>query len=95
MKKLCLSVLILLFVVSSCNNSIKKAVEVSFQGEAQGTYYMVKYYDDEGRNFQIQVDSLLKAFDQSLSAWVPNSILSKVNRNEDVILDEYFIENFK
>ena len=53
--------------------------EIVFQGTAQGTYYMVKYYDEDGRNFQKQIDSVLKDFDQSLSSWVHNSILSKVN----------------
>lgn len=86
--------LITLFAITACNNNIEQAKEVSFQGEAQGTYYMLKYYDAEGRNFQVEVDSILKAFDQSLSLWVPNSIISKVNRNEVVKLDTYFIDNY-
>jgi thiamine biosynthesis lipoprotein len=81
-------------IFSSCYQH-KSLQKIQFQGEAQGTYYMITYFDYEGRNFQTQIDSLLKAFDQSLSLWVPNSILSKVNRNENVILDKYFKENFK
>ena len=88
-----LSILILLFAITACNNN-QQLKEVSFQGAAQGTYYMVKYYDVEGRNLQVEVDSILNAFDQSLSLWVPNSIISKVNRNEDTKLDTYFIDNY-
>lgn len=86
-----------LFLLMGCN-SFKKQIDpiyVGFQGEAQGTYYTIQYFDNHGRNLQKEIDSILSAFDQSLSAWVPNSILSRVNRNEtDVILDTYFIENF-
>lgn len=89
-----LSFIILLFVALSCSQSTKQLKEVSFQGAAQGTYYMVKYYDVEGRNLQVEVDSILNVFDQSLSLWVPNSIISKVNRNEDTELDTYFIDNY-
>jgi thiamine biosynthesis lipoprotein len=64
-------------------------------GEAQGTYYSIIYFDDEKRDFQHEIDSILRGFDQSVSLWVPNSIISKVNRNDtSVVLDNYFIENF-
>ena len=70
--------------------------QVKFVGEAQGTYYSIIYFDAEARNFQFEVDSILKGFDQSVSLWVPNSILSRVNRNDpDVRLDGYFIDNFE
>ena len=93
MKRVLISIIILL-ALSACNSSQIKLQEVSFQGAAQGTYYMLKYYDVEGRNFQIEIDSILKAFDQSLSLWVPNSVISKVNRNEEVKLDSCFIDNY-
>ena len=93
MKKILFSIIVL-FAISACNYSTKNLKEVSFQGTAQGTYYMLKYYDTEGRNFQVEVDSILKAFDQSLSLWDPNSVISKMNRNEKVKLDSYFIDNY-
>ncbi len=72
----------------------KEIKPVKFVGEAQGTYYSIIYYDSAGRNFQPQIDSLLTAFDRSVSLWVPNSVLSCVNRNEEISLDKYFIDNF-
>ena len=85
----------LLLIVSACQTKQPKLTEVAFQGAAQGTYYMVKYYDVEARDLQSEVDSILKAFDQSLSLWVPNSVISKVNRKEEVILDEHFVRNLE
>ena len=65
------------------------------QGSAQGTYYSIIYFDQQHRNLKPQIDSLLDAFDRSVSLWVPQSILSRVNRNENpVILDKWFTDNF-
>ena len=87
--------LCLLLFVSACQTKQPKLTEVAFQGAAQGTNYMVKYYDADARDLQSEVDSILKAFDQSLSLWVPNSVISKVNRKEEVILDEHFVRNLE
>lgn len=70
--------------------------KISFAGMAQGTYYAVTYYDSLNRNFQPQIDSLLTAFDESVSMWVPNSIISRINNGEqDVECDPIFIETYK
>lgn len=69
--------------------------QLKFQGRAQGTYYEITYYDAEGQNFQAEIDSLLDAFNLSLSVYEPNSIISRINRDEpDVELDEWFITVF-
>ena len=64
-------------------------------GEAQGTYYSIIYFDEQSRDFQEQIDSILDKFDMSVSLWEPNSILSKINSNDtNVIIDKHFIDNF-
>lgn len=86
--------IILLLSLISCN-SIKQSEPVRLIGEAQGTYYSIIYYDDEQRDFQIEIDSVLNIFDQSLSLWVPNSLISRVNNSDTGIeVDEFFIDNF-
>ena len=80
-----------LLVLASCGKQPKKVV---LQGLAQGSYYAVTYFDDEGRNFQREIDSIFHAVDLSVNLWVDSSIISKVNRNEDVMLDSIFIDNF-
>ncbi len=96
MKHSYLIILIIAFAFSSCqlvNNDVeyKKIVKT---GEAQGSYYAITYYDSLNRDFGFQIDSLLKAFDQSCSNYQAESIISKVNRNEQVILDSLFMGNF-
>jgi thiamine biosynthesis lipoprotein len=41
------------------------------------------------------VEKILHDFDMSLSLYVDSSILSRVNRNEDVTVDKFFSEAFK
>ena len=85
----------LLLFFSSCTFQ-QETMPVKLLGEAQGTYYAISYYDSLNRDLQYEIDSLLKDFDQSVSLWVPNSVISKVNNNDtSVRLDTYFIEIFK
>jgi len=51
-------------------------------GKAQGTTYNITYQDNEGRNFKKEVDSLLLAFDKSLSTYREYSEISYFNKNE-------------
>ena len=89
MKKIVLLITGLL-VLASCN----KPQKIVLQGLAQGSYYAITYYDEKGRNFQHEVDSIFHAVDMSVNLWVDSSIISKVNRNEEVTLDSIFINNF-
>ncbi|MGC8865198.1 MAG: FAD:protein FMN transferase [Bacteroidales bacterium] len=84
---------LLMVLFTSCNPQ-REPQKVFFRGEAQGTYYEVTYYDTLGRNFQAAIDSLLHDFDNSLSLWVDNSIISRVNRNETVQVDTLFTTVF-
>lgn len=61
-------------------------------GETQGTTYHIIYNKD--KVLQTQVDSILQQIDLSLSNYQENSILYKVNHNEDVELNQHFINVF-
>ncbi len=85
---------VVMLIFSSCSPE-KTLQPIHLQGEAQGTYYNMVYYDSLQRDLHPQVDSILKAFDRSVSLWLPNSILSRVNRNDTtVVLDDHFLGNF-
>jgi thiamine biosynthesis lipoprotein len=87
--------IVLLMFLFSCSNQ-PQTEPVRFMGEAQGTYYSIIYFDVQQRHFQLEVDSILNAFDQSLSLWVPNSLISRVNQSDSVIrVDPFFTDNFK
>lgn len=55
---------------------------LKFQGQTQGTYYAVTYFDPKNRNFQGEIEELLAGFDQTASMWVDQSLISRINRNE-------------
>lgn len=81
----------IIVLLTSCNRQPKK---IMLQGEAQGSYYAITYYDEQERNFQHEINSIFHAVDVSVNLWVDTSVISKVNRNEDVTLDSIFIDNF-
>lgn len=81
-----------LALLASCNRVPQKMV---LQGEAQGSYYAITYFDEQGRNFQQEIDSIFHAVDVSVNLWVDMSVISKVNRNEEVKLDSIFVDNFR
>lgn len=81
-----------LFLLVSC---VKQPQKMVLQGLVQGSYYAITYYDEEGRNFQQEIDSIFHAVDMSVNLWVDSSVICKVNRNEEVTLDQIFIDNFE
>ncbi len=68
---------------------------VKFGGNAQGSTYHITYFDEKNRNFQPDIERILTAFDLSVSTYIPNSIISKINSNQkNVTVDTYFIDCF-
>jgi thiamine biosynthesis lipoprotein len=64
---------------------------MSVSGQTQGTTFHVTYLDPKERNLERQLIQLLIDFDLSVSTYNPNSIISKINRNEPKVkLDAYF-----
>jgi FAD:protein FMN transferase len=85
--------ILIAILLYSCSSEQKK---IMFRGETQGTYYAMTYFDSEDRNFQPEVDSILNAFDHSVSLWEPGSIISRINRGDSAVKpDEWFIDIFK
>jgi len=69
---------------------------MKIEGNAQGTTYHITYFDAKNRNFQPEIEKILKNFDLSVSTYIPNSIISRVNSNDkNVIVDKYFKVCFK
>ena len=73
----------------------KEQAYIRNQGMAQGTYYSAIYLQPDGRDLQHEIDSFLNVINNSLSVYNPNSIISRVNRNDtNVILDDIFEQMF-
>jgi thiamine biosynthesis lipoprotein len=81
--------LCLLIQLTSCTSDKKEIIKL--EGNAQGTTYHITYISDNGILYSKAIDSLLSNIDASMSTWVPNSIISRINNNEqNVIVDDYF-----
>jgi thiamine biosynthesis lipoprotein len=85
---------VLLTSLSACKNN---PVYDNFNGFVQGTTYSIVFENNGRYNLQdlkSEVEKILHDFDMSLSLYADSSVLSKVNRNEDVYLDHFFVEAF-
>ena len=80
---------LLLFIFFSCNNS-HDLVLVKNYGQAQGTYYHIKYLSENGKDFKLEIDSILQNIDHSLSTYKPNTVISSINNAVSVKTDKYF-----
>ena len=81
--------LLLLFItVFSCtNNSLQKT---SISGYVYGTTYNIVYFSDEELQLKMQIDSLFNVIDMSMSTYNSNSLITKINDNENIELDNHF-----
>jgi len=86
-----------LFILLFFSIISKAQVEpIKIQGIAQGTTYHITYFDKRDRNLQPEIEKLLEDFDKSVSTYIPNSIISKINSNQkNVKVDKYFMACFK
>lgn len=93
LKKL-VSTIVALFLLISCQNLEKEQVFL-IQGEAQGSTYAVKYIHSKEVITKSSIDSLLLAFDLSLSTYRPDSKISKINAGDStIVVDDFFVETF-
>ena len=87
------SVLVVAVLFISCD---KTSDFYTIQGEAQGSTYSIKYISNEEKVTKNQIDSLLTAFDLSLSTYRPDSKISKINSGDStVVVDDFFTETFQ
>lgn len=94
LKKL-VNVLVFALLLFSCQKEETEKVFI-IQGEAQGSTYAVKYISKNEIISKQSIDSLLLAFDMSLSTYRPDSKISKINEGDSTeVVDDFFIETFK
>ena len=87
----------LLFLFGTCYSQVLEQFDyVKLSGKAQGTTYHITYENSVKRNLQKDIDSILKAFDLSLSVYIPNSIISRINSNDKTVrVDKLFKDVFQ
>ena len=95
-KKNLLRLAFLLFLIVGTILIIRQQHAMPYQhntGFIFGTVYNITYQSD--RDWQKEIEAELMKVDQSLSPFNKGSIISKVNRNEQVTLNEMFLNVFE
>ena len=89
--------LLIAFTFISCSN-YNSANYYKISGFAQGTTYSIIYKG--GKDYRLEIDSILKAFDMSLSTYKDSSIISRINKNDssvktDSLFDVFFKTSYE
>jgi FAD:protein FMN transferase len=83
--------LFVLLTLLSCSSKTPQLVENT--GNAQGSTYQIKYITTENVDYSNEFEQIFEDIDNSMSTWVPTSLISQVNEKGDwVEVDEYFLE---
>lgn len=76
----------------SCKDEVQNK---RLTGNVFGTTYTIQFEAPESEiNFQEQFDKLFYIVNKSMSTYQANSIISKINRNEEVSIDSHFRKVF-
>ncbi|HSO87124.1 MAG TPA: FAD:protein FMN transferase [Draconibacterium sp.] len=81
-----------IFVFSGCQKPVAKYIYN--KGIIHGAPYLIVYENPEGKDMQAEIDTLLKNYNMIFSVYEKESVISKVNNNEDVTLASEFIACF-
>ena len=79
--------LILVFITFFSCNELKKT---SLNGLIFGTSYNIQFYSSGNSNYSNEIVDIFNEIDMSMSTYKKNSIISRVNNNNSVQLDDHF-----
>lgn len=83
-------------LLASCAQKEKQWEHNTSAGEALGTTYHIIYLTKGEANFQQSIDSVFTAVNHSLSTYIPESDISKVNRGDStLVVDKMFRDVFE
>lgn len=74
-------------LIISCEPTPKN---IKLSGPVFGTSYGITYYSASEQNFREALDSLFSTINKSLSTYKEDSEISKINRNEETLVDDHF-----
>lgn len=80
-KKISLLIILVTILTACGKNKVNK-----FQGEAFGTYYAITYIGNEDSELQKEIENTLQGINNDFSIFNGNSLVSRINKNEDVTL---------
>ena len=80
--------LIFLFLFNSCVNNTDK--QTILRGDIYGTTYSIVYFSKVDLPLKVKIDSIFNSIDMSMSTYNSNSLITKINNNKEVLLDDHF-----
>ncbi|PKA82302.1 thiamine biosynthesis lipoprotein [Ulvibacter sp. MAR_2010_11] len=81
-------------VLISCGKEEKEVF--SLHGDAFGTTYSIQYYSNKLIDAERGIDSVIHAVNKSVSTYMPNSDISKINQGDStVVVDSIFKQVFR
>lgn len=85
------------FLMTSCVNKPKDVIMRANTGFALGTTYTIQYeIENEKQDFQEDIENVFHIVNKSMSAYIPTSDISRINRGEEgVVVDDYFKEVYE
>jgi thiamine biosynthesis lipoprotein len=89
MKKIILIALFGVLALTDCRTQVSPTV---LDGFTQGTTYHIVIRDRVVPDVQAQIDTLFARVERSMSLYDPNSLISRLNRNETDTLDRWISE---
>jgi len=89
------NIILILLILSIISCKKLEPENINNNGPIFGTFYDVTYASKKGEDYQKQFDSLFYIINKSMSTYQANSIISKINRNEDSLADHHFVNVFK
>jgi thiamine biosynthesis lipoprotein len=80
--------LFFLFLFNSCVNNTDK--QTILRGDIYGTTYSIVYFSKVDLQLKVKIDSIFNSIDMSMSTYNSNSLITKINNNKEVLLDDHF-----
>ncbi|MBS3738989.1 MAG: FAD:protein FMN transferase, partial [Psychroflexus sp.] len=90
--KIQILILIITVLLFSCDDGFNK---YEVYGNALGTTYSVNYYAQQDQNIKPKFDSIFQVINLSLSTYITNSDISKLNSGIQAEVDNHFKNVFK
>ena len=88
------SLFVIIFLFIACSPEQKKD-PIVLKGNVFGTTYKITYLDSDV-NYQESIDSLYTEINNSVSTYIPNSDISKINKGDStIVVDAIFKEVFE
>lgn len=81
---------LIILLLTGCYQNEK----VTFSGKGLGSYYTVTYIGKENKKLPIQIDSMIQEFVKTFSFFDTNSMLSKINSNISMEVNDDFVHLF-